>query len=77
MQEIEDGMKQTKGEYVMITDRYQAIRYLLEMAGTGDILILAGKGHEMYQEIRDKKIPFDERKIVENIQNELMEKGPE
>lgn len=77
MQEIEDGMKQTKGEYVMISDRYRAIRYLLEMAGPGDILILAGKGHEMYQEIKDKKIPFDERKIVENIQNELMEKGPE
>lgn len=70
MKEIQEGMEQTRGEYVMIQDRRQAIRYLLEMAQPGDIMILAGKGHEMYQEIRDEKLPFDERRIVEEIINE-------
>ena len=73
MEEIQEGMEQTRGDYVMIRDRRKAIHYLLDMAQPGDILILAGKGHEIYQEIGDEKLPFDERKIVEDILNKQMD----
>lgn len=70
MQEIQKGIDETRGEYVMITDRRQAIRYLLNRAMPGDILILAGKGHEMYQETAGKKTEFDERRIVRELLDE-------
>lgn len=71
MQAIEAGMKETAGQYRMIADRKEAIRFLLENAKAGDILILAGKGHEQYQEINGKYLPFDERKIVQDILADL------
>lgn len=71
MQAIEAGMKETVGQYRMIADRKEAIRFLLENAKAGDILILAGKGHEQYQEINGKYLPFDERKIVQEILADL------
>ena len=71
MQEIEAGMKETTGQYRMIEDRKTAIRFLLKNAGAGDILILAGKGHEQYQEVKEEYRPFDERKIVREILGEL------
>jgi UDP-N-acetylmuramoyl-L-alanyl-D-glutamate--2,6-diaminopimelate ligase len=67
MQEIRQGIDETEGDYVMITDRKQAIAWLLKQAQPGDILILAGKGHEIYQEKAGEKIEFDERKIVKEI----------
>lgn len=70
MQEIQAGMAETTGEYIMIPDRKAAIRYLLGQGQRGDILILAGKGHELYQEVAGQKIDFDERKIVREILNE-------
>lgn len=77
MKEIQEGMEQTGGEYVMIQDRRKAIHYLLDQAQPGDILILAGKGHELYQEVGDERLPFDERKIVEEILNEQMSEQQE
>ena len=71
MQDIEEGMKETAGQYRMIEDRKEAIRFLLKNAGTGDILILAGKGHEQYQEVKGEYRPFDERKIVQDILGKL------
>ncbi|NLX87118.1 MAG: UDP-N-acetylmuramoyl-L-alanyl-D-glutamate--2,6-diaminopimelate ligase, partial [Clostridiales bacterium] len=53
--------------YICIVDRREAIEYALEMAGKDDIVVLAGKGHEIYQEFADHKIEFDERKIVAEI----------
>ena len=49
MQTIEEGMKETKGQYQMVVDRKEAMRFMLAQGRPGDILILAGKGHEQYQ----------------------------
>ena len=65
--QIEEGIKKTKGKYISITDRTEAIKYAINMANKRDIILLAGKGHEPYQEINGVKYPFDERIIVNNI----------
>ena len=65
--QIEEGIKRTKGKYEVIVDRTQAIERAIKMASKRDIIILAGKGHEPYQEINGVKYPFDERVIVKNI----------
>lgn len=58
------GMKQTEGEYKVIENRREAIHYGLSVLQPEDVLFLAGKGHEIYQEIRGKRYPMDEREIV-------------
>ncbi len=65
--QIEQGIKKTKGKYICIVDRIEAIKYAIEMADKRDIIVLAGKGHEPYQEINGQKYPFDERIIVNDI----------
>ncbi len=65
--QIEKGIKKTKGQYTCITDRIEAIKKAIEMANKKDIIVLAGKGHESYQEINHEKHPFDERIIVKEI----------
>ena len=65
--QIEEGIKKTKGKYTVIVDRVEAIRYAINMASKKDIIVLAGKGHEPYQEINGVKHPFDERVIVNQI----------
>lgn len=67
VKEIESGIKKTKGQYICIVDRIEAIRKAIEMANKKDIVVLAGKGHEPYQEINGVKYPFDERIIVNDI----------
>ena len=67
VQQIEEGIKKTKGKYIVIVNRKQAIEYAINMANKRDIIILAGKGHETYQEINGKKYDFDERSIVKEI----------
>ena len=69
--QIEEGMKKTKGKYKIVVDRTEAIKEAIQMATKRDIIVLAGKGHEPYQEINGKKNPFDERKIVNKIIEEL------
>lgn len=71
VKQIEDGMKKTKGKYTVITDRIEAIKEAIKMANKRDIIVLAGKGHEPYQEINGVKHPFDERIIVKDIIEEL------
>ena len=66
-QEIENGIKKTKGNYKVVIDRKQAIKEAIQMANKLDIIVLAGKGHEPYQEINNEKYPFDERKIIKEI----------
>ena len=71
VKEIEAGIKSTNGEYTCIVDRKEAIKYAIEMANKKDIIVLAGKGHEPYQEINHKTYPFDERIIVKDIIEEM------
>ena len=65
--DIKVGMAKTKGRYVEIPDRREAIRWCLENAQEGDVIVLAGKGHETYQEIQGEKRPFDERVVIREI----------
>ena len=65
--QIEEGIKKTKGKYIVIVDRIEAIKEAIKMAGVKDCIVLAGKGHEPYQEINGVKHPFDERIIVKKI----------
>jgi len=67
--QIEEGIKKTKGKYIVIVDRVEAIKAAIKMADRNDIIVLAGKGHEPYQEINGIKYPFDERIIVNSIIN--------
>ena len=69
VKEIEKGIKRTKGQYIVLVDRIDAIKKAKNMASKNDIIILAGKGHEPYQEINGVKHPFDERIIVNDIIN--------
>lgn len=77
IKDLEKGMKKTDCEYVCIVDRKEAIRYAIENAKCGDVIILAGKGHETYQIFKDKTIHFDEREIVRDILKELSEQKNE
>ena len=70
VQEIEEGIKKTKGKYKVVVDRTEAIKEAIELARKNDIVVIAGKGHELTQEINGKKYPFDERKIVKKILQE-------
>lgn len=70
IKEIEAGISKTKGKYEIIVDRKEAIKKAVKMMNKRDILVLAGKGHEKYQEIGNEKIPFDEREIVKEILSE-------
>ncbi len=69
--QIEEGIKKTKGKYEVIVDRTEAIRKAIKMATKRDIVVIAGKGHEIYQEIKGEKRPYDERIIINDIINEL------
>ena len=71
IKQIEKGMKETNGKYICIEDRIEAIKHAMKIATKRDIIILAGKGHEPYQEIKGEKHPFDEREIVQKIANQM------
>ena len=68
---IEEGIKRTKGAYTVIENRREAIRRALQMAQEGDMVVLAGKGHETYQEIKGVKHPFDEKVVVRELLDEM------
>lgn len=62
--QILDGVRQTDTPYVVMENRRQAIRWAMDNAAEGDVIVLAGKGHETYQEIGHEKIHLDEREEV-------------
>lgn len=64
MADVEEGIKETSGAYRMIQDREEAVLFAVEMARQGDILLIAGKGHENYQEIQGVRYPMDDRELV-------------
>lgn len=69
------GVKKADGDYVEVIDRKEAIRYCIEHAKHGDVIVLAGKGHEDYQEIKGQKYHMDERELIRDIVNEMKEEG--
>ena len=68
--DIVTGIKKTDGKYITITNRKEAIAYAIHHGEPGDVIILAGKGHEDYQEIEGKKYPMDERVLIQEILEE-------
>ena len=68
--DIRTGIEKTDGKYVEIPDRKEAIAYAIHHGEPGDVIVLAGKGHEDYQEIRGKKYPMDERVLIREILEE-------
>lgn len=70
--DIVTGIKRTAGSYISIPDRKEAIAYAIDHGQPGDIIVLAGKGHEDYQEIKGIKYPMDERDLIADI---LKERG--
>lgn len=68
--DILTGVKKVGGNYVAIPDRKEAIAYCIQHAQKGDVIVLAGKGHEDYQEIKGKKYHMDERELVQEVLKE-------
>lgn len=70
--EMEAGIPYSRKRSVLsITDRKQAIRTACSLAEKGDIILIAGKGHETYQEIKGVKYPFDDKKVLTETLNEI------
>lgn len=67
IEDIKLGIGKTDGKYVEICDRKEAIAYAIRHGEPGDIIVLAGKGHEDYQEINGVKYPMDERDLIRDI----------
>ena len=68
--DIITGIEKTDGAYIAICDRKEAIRYAIEHGRAGDVIILAGKGHETYQEIKGVKYDMDDRVLIAEILEE-------
>lgn len=66
-QEIETGIKEITNNYEIVIDREKAIKKAIKIANKDDIILLAGKGHENYQIIGDKKVPFSEKDIIKSL----------
>ncbi len=71
IEDIKIGLNKVNGKYIVIPDRKKAIRYCMENAQDKDIIVLAGKGHEDYQEIKGVRYPFDEREVIKDIISEM------
>lgn len=69
--DIKVGIEKTDGKYVEVFDRKEAIKYAIEHGQPGDVIVLAGKGHEDYQEIKGVKYDMDERVLIAEVLEEL------
>lgn len=67
IEDIKVGIAKTDGKYVVVPNRKDAIKYCIDNAEDGDIIVLAGKGHEDYQEIKGVKYHMDERELIQEI----------
>ena len=67
IEQVVEGVKETDCDYTVVINRFEAIEYALDFAKPGDIVLLAGKGHETYQILADRTIDFDEREIVKKL----------
>lgn len=68
--DIITGISRTEGKYIEILDRKEAFRYAILNALPGDVIVLAGKGHEDYQEIKGVKYHMDERELIREVLEE-------
>ena len=71
IEDIKSGISKTQGDYIAIEDRKEAIRYAITHAKDEDVIVLAGKGHEDYQEIRGRKHHMDERELIREVLDEM------
>ena len=71
IEDILTGVRRKNGKYETIVDRKEAIRHVLSIAEEGDLIVVAGKGHEDYQEIRGVKYPMDDRNMIREAADEL------
>jgi UDP-N-acetylmuramoyl-L-alanyl-D-glutamate--2,6-diaminopimelate ligase len=69
--EIEVGLKRSGAAYEVEPDRREAIRKALRMAQAGDTVLIAGKGHEAYQQIGNQTFPFDDKAVARELLDEL------
>ena len=67
LDDAERGFDGRKADYIRITDREKAIQAAIGRARPGDTIVIAGKGHENYQEINGVKHPFDDREVVRRL----------
>jgi UDP-N-acetylmuramoyl-L-alanyl-D-glutamate--2,6-diaminopimelate ligase len=74
--EIEPGARRGGGRYVVEPDRRAAIRLALESARAGDVVVIAGKGHETGQEFGDRTVPFDDRLVAREELEAIQGDGP-
>jgi UDP-N-acetylmuramoyl-L-alanyl-D-glutamate--2,6-diaminopimelate ligase len=76
IEEIQRGMNGgRKAERHVIVDRREAIARALELARSGDAVVIAGKGHESYQVLRDRTVPFDDRQVARDLLARLLARG--
>jgi len=68
--EIERGARETGGSYEVIPDRREAIAAAVSGAARGDVVVIAGKGHETGQQFADRTIPFDDRIVAREVLDE-------
>ncbi len=71
LNDIVVGVEKGPGKYIAILDRKEAIRYAIEHAEEGDVIVIAGKGHEDYQEIKGVKYHMDDRELIREAANEV------
>lgn len=67
------GIKKTDGRYIDICDRKEAIKYAIANGQPGDVIVIAGKGHETYQEIEGVKHDMDDRVLIQESLREIAE----
>lgn len=75
LQDIEVGVKKSGGDYTIIVDRTEGIKHALEVATPEDIIVIPGLGHDLYLERNHVKYPYDERKVIAKLIDEMIESG--
>ncbi len=77
LRDIEAGLARVRkrGDYHLVVDRKEAISRAIRMARTGDLVLIAGKGHETYQIFHDRTVPFDDREVARQVLRRLRRRG--